>query len=867
MPSAFQQPFVQWLIATAALAGLAYAFIRKELRVRAVFYGAFLVACIVALWPPFERAGQPGKINLGLDLRGGIHLVLKVKTDDALNATVDDRIQVIRQELEDKKIAFEGVIRRTSTSYEVNGVEPARVKDVREILRDFSRSTTAEPGGWKIDEDGGKFVVGMSDVLVRHLNERTIAEALRTLERRVNQLGVAEPVIARHGTSGDQILVQLPGVEDVEKAKRVIQTTAQLLLKLVEDSASSRETLLDNYQGHLPVHLEIVKGAGDEPGESTYYLVQKTSVITGRDLKNARVSVDRMNQPAVSFSLNPQGARRFGEITSKNIGRRLAIVLDGYVESAPVIESKIRAEGQITGRFSAQEADELAKVLRAGALPATLEYLQEMSVGASLGRDSIRSGVLASIAGMSFIALFMLFYYRLSGLNAVIALVANLVILVGTMSYINATLTLPGIAGVILTIGVGVDTNVLVFERIREELRHGKTVKAAIANGFERVWIIILDTHVTALIAAAFLFTFGTGPIKGFAVTLVIGLIANVFASFFVSKFIFEWILGKRPVERLSIGTLDVVKSPNFDFLGKWRVFVTLSLVLIFGGIAWMVRQGGPKYGVEFSGGTQLIVSFKSRPRIDRIRDAVDKVSPGAIIQVYDAPSKNEVLIRIADAGETSGESQKDEKQQSSVARVLKALDESYSDNPVQASSYETVGPIAGAELRRRAIYLVCLGLLFQLIYIGIRFKGAIWGTAATVAVFHDVLITLGLLVALNFEVSLNIIAALLTLVGYSVNDTIVIFDRARENLRHQRKDPPHKILQDAINQTLSRTLITSGTTFLAMLALYIFGGQALKGFSFAMAMGVIVGTYSTIFIASPIVLAWGRLSRLTAAR
>ncbi|MBN2369037.1 MAG: protein translocase subunit SecD [Vicinamibacteria bacterium] len=866
MPTAFEQPFVQWLIASAALAGLAYAFIRKELRVRAIFYGAFLVACIVALWPPFEMKGRPGKINLGLDLRGGVHLVLKVKTDDALNATVDDRIQDVREELNKKSIAFEAVIRRTSSSYEVSGVEPSRVKDVREVLRDFSRSTAAEPGGWKIDERGGRFAVVMSDVLMRNLNERTIAEAQRTLERRVNQLGVAEPVIARHGSSGDQILVQLPGVADVEQAKRVIQTTAQLLLKLVEDSAGSQEALLDNYQGQLPAHLEIVRGAGDRPGESVFYLVQKTSVITGRDLKNARASVDQMNQPAVSFSLNPQGARRFGEATGKNIGRRLAIVLDGYVESAPTIEGKIRSDGQITGRFTTQEADELAKVLRAGALPATLEYLQEMSVGASLGRDSIRSGVLASIAGMSFIALFMLFYYRLSGVNAVVALIANLVILLGTMAYLGATLTLPGIAGVILTIGVGVDTNVLVFERIREELRHGKTVKAAIANGFERVWIIILDTHATALIAATFLFTFGTGPIKGFAVTLVIGLIANVFASYFVSQFIFEWILGKRPVERLSIGTFDVVKSPKFDFLGKRKIFITLSLLLIVGGIAWTVRQGGMNYGVEFSGGTQLIVGFEARPAIERIRAAVEKVSPGAVIQTYDALHKNQVLIRITEI-ETPGDSRPGEKKQSSVARILKALDESYGGNPVQASSYETVGPIAGAELRRKAIYLVCLGLLFQLIYIGIRFKGAIWGTAATVAVLHDVLVTLGLLVVLDFEISLNIIAALLTLVGYSVNDTIVIFDRARENLRHQRKEPLYKILQDALNQTLSRTLISNGTTFLAVLGLYLFGGQALKGFSFAMVVGILIGTYSTIYIAGPVVLAWERLSRGAAAR
>jgi preprotein translocase subunit SecF len=274
------------------------------------------------------------------------------------------------------------------------------------------------------------------------------------------------------------------------------------------------------------------------------------------------------------------------------------------------------------------------------------------------------------------------------------------------------------------------------------------------------------------------------------------------------------------------------------------------------------------KNSVEFSGGTQLIAHFQSTPKIDRIRGAVDRIAPGAVIQTYDAPSKNQVLIRIAATeGGTSKEPNPGEKEQSFVAAVLKSINDSYGENPIQESSYETVGPIAGAELRQKAIYLVCLGLLFQLIYIGIRFKGAIWGTAATIAVFHDVLVTLGLLAFFDYEISLNVIAALLTLVGYSVNDTIVIFDRARENLRNQRKESLHKILQDALNQTLSRTLISNGTTFLAVLGLYLFGGEALKSFGFAMVVGIVIGTYSTMYIASPVVLAWERFSRGSAAR
>jgi preprotein translocase subunit SecD len=550
MPPALQNPFVLWFVLTAALAAAAYFGVRKELRVRATLYGSFLLACLVALWPPYDRAGQEGKIRLGLDLKGGIHLVMQVVTDDALIATVDDQVQLARDQANRKGIVFGSMQRDTPTSFKVVGVEPARVKDMRDLLRDFFRS------GWEIGEPtAGTFSVGMNEPFARQLRTQTVKEAMTTLERRINQLGVAEPIIAQHGEKGDQILIQLPGVQDVEAAKRVIKQTALLELKLVEDQAGTREALLQKTGGVEPEGKKIVEGQGETPGQPVFYLVTRESVITGRDLKNARVSVDDTNQPAVSFTLNPTGAAKFKAATGANVGRQLAIVLDNHVSSAPVIRGVISDDGQISGRFTAQEADELAKVLRAGALPATLNSLQELTVGASLGKDSVRAGVTAAAAGMLFLAVFMVVYYRFSGLNAVVALSANLLILLGAMAYSGATLTLPGIAGVILTVGVGVDTNVLVFERIREELRNGKTVRAAVQNGFERVWITILDTHATALIAAAFLFQFGTGPIKGFAVTLVMGLIANVFASYFVSKFLFEWVLGKRQgaVEQFSI--------------------------------------------------------------------------------------------------------------------------------------------------------------------------------------------------------------------------------------------------------------------------------------------------------------------------
>jgi len=549
MPPALQNPITLWLLLTAALGGIVYAFMRPELRVKATLYGAVLIACGVAIWPPYEWNGQPGKIHLGLDLRGGVHLVLQVVLDDALNATTDDAVNTTRDQATRKGIQVASVLRTAPYSFAIEGIEPARVKDMKDVVRDFFRT------GWAVKDAGeNRLSVEMTELYQRQLKEQTVQDAIRTLERRINALGVAEPVIAATGNSGDQILVQLPGVTDLEQAKRVIKTTAQLSLKLVESSAGSEQALLEAKGGKVPDNMEMLSGPSDTPGQPTWYLLRKEAMITGRDLKNARVGVDENNRPDVVFSLNATSADKFSRETGRNIGRQLAIVLDGTVYSAPVIQGRLGADNnRITGRFGTQEADDLSKILKAGALPATLKYQQQLTVGPSLGRDSIRSGVMASVAGLAFIVIFMVIYYKLSGVNAVVALTANLLILLAVLAYFQANLTLPGIAGVILTMGVGVDTNVLVFERIREELHHGKTVRAAVANGFDRVLVTIIDTHLTAIIAALFLFTFGTGPIKGFAVTLVIGLAANVFASFFVSKFLFEWVLGKGHVETLSI--------------------------------------------------------------------------------------------------------------------------------------------------------------------------------------------------------------------------------------------------------------------------------------------------------------------------
>ena len=513
----------------------------KNLRWKVLVILGVVVLSVFAFYPPGE------KIRLGLDLKGGVHLVMQVKTDDAVRIETETTSDRLREAL---RTSFPGatVTITGPTEFRVDKIPPDQDQAFRALLVDIEPTFNRTSGA-------GSYTFAMRPNIANQLREQAVDQALQTIDRRVNELGVAEPVIARH-TAADQILVQLPGVTDVARAKEIIRSTAQLELKLVEqgpfsDEAQARQA----YGGNVPPDLQILPGNSEGAGVpgTVYYVVRRVAAVTGRDLRNARPSLDENNRPAVGFSLNSEGASRFGNFTAANINRQLAIVLDNRVYSAPNINSRIDSEGIIQGSFTNQEVADLSLVLRSGALPATLTYLEERTVGPTLGAESIRAGVTAAIGGLVFVLLFILFYYRLSGFNAVTSIVVNLIVLLGLMSYLGATMTLPGIAGFILTIGMGVDSNVLIFERIKEELQTAKGVKQAVAAGFDRVFLTILDTHVASLIAAAFLFQFGTGPIRGFATTLTIGLLSNVFTAVFVSRTMFELVLSRRQVTKLSI--------------------------------------------------------------------------------------------------------------------------------------------------------------------------------------------------------------------------------------------------------------------------------------------------------------------------
>jgi preprotein translocase subunit SecD len=518
----------------------------KSLRWKLVVIVAVLALAVWAFYPPDK------KVRLGLDLKGGVHLVLRAQTDDALRLETEGVAERLRQLLRERGVNASSVEVVDPQTIRVAGVPPNQDAEFRGVAdNETSAAFTRESGA-------GTYTFRMRPNVAVQLKQDAVRQALQTIEKRVNALGVAEPIVAEHGSAGDQILVQLPGVSDVQRAKEIIRSTAMLELKIVEDGpAATREALLATRNNQVPPDMEIVPGtselaAGERPN-TVYYLVRKSAAVTGRDLRSARTTLDTNNQPAVGFSLNREGARKFGAVTEANIGRQLAIVLDGRVQSAPRINSRIADEGIIEGTFTNQEVADLALVLKSGALPVSLTYLEERTVGPSLGADSIRAGVLASVGGMVLVALFMLFYYKLTGINAIVSVLMNLVILLGFMAYVGATMTLPGVAGFILTIGMGVDSNVLIFERIKEELAAGKGVRAAVAAGFDRVFLTILDTHVASLIAAAFLFQFGTGPIRGFATTLFFGLLSNVFTAVFVSRTLFELILTRRSIARLSI--------------------------------------------------------------------------------------------------------------------------------------------------------------------------------------------------------------------------------------------------------------------------------------------------------------------------
>ncbi len=657
--------------------------------------------------------------------------------------------------------------------------------------------------------------------------------AVKVIRTRIDEFGVKEPVIAKQGR--DQIVVQLPGLTDRDRAKDIVAKTAHLEFRIVSDNS---ELIQKAEAGTVPEGYEY-KQYKNSNATTSSALVSKEALLTGDHLTTASVGFGQYGDPIVQLEFDSEGGKIFDKITFQNIGKQLAIVLDGKIHSAPVIRDRIpNGNAQISGNFTNTEASDLALVLRAGALPAPVTIIEERTVGPTLGQDSIRKGVKAGLIATVMIFLFMPCYYLLSGLIADIGLLVYIVMVSGSLALFGSSLTLPGIAGFILSIGMAVDANVLISERMREELEIGKTPRAAISSGYHRAFSAILDSNITTLITSLFLFIFGTGPIKGFAVTLTFGLIASMFSSLVVTRVVFDFLSSRNP--NLNLKMLKLIGTTNFRFL-KGRFFAygfsVLTLVL---GIAAFTMRGQENFGVEFTGGTLIQIGYQEPVKIDTLRTALKKVGVDeSSIQYYGEERLNQFAIKV------KGSDVK--KIETMAAEVNKTM---------QVLKVDLVGPTVSGDLKNKALWAIfwsCIGILA---YLAFRFEWKYAGSAV-VALLHDTLFTFGIYALSGREINLSIVAALLTIMGFSVNDTIVTFDRVRENLKIVRKKSFSEIVELSINQTLGRTLLTSLTVLFGAVALFLFGGSGINDFAFTLCVGFGIGIYSTIFVASSVLVDW----------
>jgi SecD/SecF fusion protein len=637
----------------------------------------------------------------------------------------------------------------------------------------------------------------------------------------------------------------------------------------VRDTARMNQILRsDEARATLPPNLSLLWSSKPNTIDKQEYLrlvpVKKdrngaAAPLSGEVVSDARQDYDQGGRPEVSVSMNPTGARKWQKMTAANIGRQVAIVLDDYVYSDPVVQGEIPGGNtSISGNFTIEEAQDLAQVLKAGKLPAPTRIVEEAVVGPSLGREAINQGLYSSLAGVIIIMLFMAAYYGRAGMVADVALLFNLFLILGVLAQFGTALTLPGIAGLILVIGMSVDANVLIFERIREELDHGLGLQDAIAKGYSRAFSAIFDSNVTTMLIAVILGFFGTGPVQNFAITLGIGVLTSFLAAVFVSRLIIEWLVKGKETSKMTFSTFlsrNLFHNVNFDIVGKRKIAYAASTIFIVIGFALMAFQGGPNLGVDFRGGRAYVVDFNKSMVASDVRERIlgDFKGAGLEVKQYGSPDR----LRI-----TTGYLAEDESP-AADAQVLSALNsglQKYSADAPEIKSTSKVGATIADDIKRTSMLSLGLTLLGIFIYVLFRFEKWQYSMAAVVALFHDALLVIAAypiarLFGLNYEMDQIFVAAVLTIIGFSMNDTVVIYDRIREYLRENPKLTFAQVVNPALNSTFSRTMITFTTVFLVVVILYIFGGETLRSFSFAMIIGVIFGTYSSLFIATPIIL------------
>ncbi|CDX39897.1 Protein translocase subunit SecDF [Mesorhizobium sp. ORS 3359] len=782
------------------------------------------------------------QMTLGLDLQGGSHILLQMDQNDLIKDQLETTRDEIRTLLRDAKIQYTG-LGGTGRTVQVRINDPSQVDAAKNALKPITNPVTAGLfSGGSVqsmtldDSEPGLLKFTVTDAGIKYRTSTALSQAIEVVERRVNALGTTEPIVQRQGD--DRILVQVPGLQNPQRLKDIIGQTAKLTFQMVDTSVPVQDAM----KNRPPPGDSVLYSQDDPP---VPYLVENRVIVSGEDLSNATPTYNsQTNEPVVSFTFNSRGATRFGQATQQNVGKPFAIVLDNQVISAPVIREPILGgTGQISGNFTAESANDLAVLLRAGALPAKLTIIEERTVGPGLGQDSIHAGKVAGVIGSILVVAFMFVAYGFLGFIANIALAVHVAMIVGALSLLGATLTLPGIAGIVLTIGMAVDSNVLIYERIREERRNGRSVIQAIDTGFSKALATIVDSNVTSLIATVVLFFLGTGPVKGFAVTYAIGILTTVFTAFtFTRMLVAIWLRRARPKELPRAPVTFIPPGTKIPFMGirRWT-FALSSLLSVLSVVGFLTID--INYGIDFKGGSIIEVQAKQGDAdLGDIRNRLSELNIGEIqVQQFGAP--NDVLIRVGtqDAGENA--------EQTVIDKVRGELQDQYDFRRV-----EVVGPTVSGELAKQGTIAMLIALVGILLYVWFRFEWQ-FAVGAIVATVHDVVMTIGFFVLTGLEFNQSSLAAILTIIGYSLNDTIVVYDRVREDLRKYKKMPLPQLLNNAINETLSRTTLTSVTTSLALLALVLFGGEVIRSFTLAMLFGVVFGTYSSIFIAAPLLI------------
>lgn len=833
----------------------------------------FLLALsVVTIVPSFysgtpdwwKKYMAPEGLRLGLDLQGGMHLVLKVDLKKAEENSLELAANDLKDTLTEQSVS---AIRTPSPSADTiifTLPNTGSIEQVKKLVsEDFPDIDT------KIESQEGSFpriILSLKQEKKDYIKTHAVTQSLEIIRNRIDQFGVAEPVIIRQGD--DEIVIQLPGVRDPKRAMKLLGETAQLEFRLVAEpaglnlselvanaeksgqwkSGEDQKKLNRALQNKLPSDTSVYFEKNVDPQTKletvTPLLLENKVLMTGDMVKDAQVRIGgSFNEPYVSLDLTGRGGKIFGQVTEQNVGRRMAIVLDENVRSAPVIRERILGgSAQISGSFSHEEAADLAIVLRVGALPAPVDIIQNMTVGASLGQDSINKGLTSGVFGAIMVFGFMLIYYRTAGFIANGAVVLNILFVFVGLAMLNATLTLPGIAGIVLSIGMAVDSNILIFERMREESDIGKSVRSSIDGGFGKAFWTIVDSQVTTLISALALFWFGTGPIKGFAITLSLGILCNLFTSLFCSHLMFDILNIFKPLKQIRF--LRFTRKPNFDFLGMKKItFIISGITSAIGLFALLqITLGHANLGVDFSGGSLFQYQASSTFTMAEVRGAFNR-SDLEGIDLQEVENESRLIVKVKKSEEVlSGKSEK----------ITQILTTELPDKKFVLESQSEIGSSVSAALRNKAFLAIILSLGGIVVYLAIRFDFR-FGVGALIATMHDILCVIGICWLMNIEFTLLIVTALLTLAGYSINDSVIVFDRIRENLHKSEGKSLTAMINLSINQVLSRTIVTGLTTILCLGALFFLGGSVIHDFSFTLLIGIIIGTYSSVFVASPI--------------